>query len=289
MGIKGQCSNWLNLSIVVNLLPTILSLSILQVMPALLTRIRPADMGWSKPQKDELVEKLFQTTFPAFKFPDRERLHVTCGVQLCKGKCPKVMFLLPASLGHFNNCFNKQIFRQTAASTRSTWYRQKSSLLESRYTTHWESQPPKSICSPTDAIMLQVRGCHSLPTETHHLILLVDEYKYLPPVKSEGTLCLSSSKLAWSFCILGLIFLVAVIVSLYCLMRHRGRKREIQYQRTTGTSIFSTRWAEFIWIYGLKFLTLVLYFSSSSHSRFPSKLLIPYGGGSGTLPYGRVY
>lgn len=59
-------------------------------MPALLTRIRPAEIGWSKPHKDDLVEKLFQTTFPAFKFPDRERLHVTCGVQLCKGKCPKV-------------------------------------------------------------------------------------------------------------------------------------------------------------------------------------------------------
>lgn len=58
-------------------------------MPALLTRIRPAEIGWSKPHKDDLVEKLFQTTFPAFKFPDREMLHVTCAVQLCKGKCPK--------------------------------------------------------------------------------------------------------------------------------------------------------------------------------------------------------
>lgn len=62
----------------------------IQVMPALLTRVRPVEIGWSKPHKDDLVEKLFQTIFPAFKFPDRERLHVTCGVQLCKGKCPKV-------------------------------------------------------------------------------------------------------------------------------------------------------------------------------------------------------
>lgn len=59
-------------------------------MPALLTRLRPAEDGWSKPHVDDLVEKLFTASFPAFKFPDRERLHVSCGVQLCRGQCPKV-------------------------------------------------------------------------------------------------------------------------------------------------------------------------------------------------------
>lgn len=61
-----------------------------QVMPALLARVRPAEEGWSKPHIDDLVEKLFTATFPAFKFPDRERLHVTCGVQLCHDDCPYV-------------------------------------------------------------------------------------------------------------------------------------------------------------------------------------------------------
>ncbi|KAG5876844.1 hypothetical protein JTB14_002900 [Gonioctena quinquepunctata] len=28
--------------------------------------------------------------FPAFKFPDRDRLHLSCGLQLCKGPCKKV-------------------------------------------------------------------------------------------------------------------------------------------------------------------------------------------------------
>lgn len=59
-------------------------------MPALLARIRPAEEGWSKPHADDLVEKLFTATFPAFKFPDRQRLHVTCGVQLCHDDCPYV-------------------------------------------------------------------------------------------------------------------------------------------------------------------------------------------------------
>lgn len=30
------------------------------------------------------------TTFAAFKFPDRAKLHLTCGVELCKGPCPSV-------------------------------------------------------------------------------------------------------------------------------------------------------------------------------------------------------
>lgn len=59
-------------------------------MPALFTRLRPMDDGWSKPHPDDLVEKLFTASFPAFKFPDRERLHVSCGVQLCKENCPTV-------------------------------------------------------------------------------------------------------------------------------------------------------------------------------------------------------
>lgn len=29
-------------------------------------------------------------TFAAFKFPDRAKLHLTCGVELCKGNCPKI-------------------------------------------------------------------------------------------------------------------------------------------------------------------------------------------------------
>lgn len=30
------------------------------------------------------------TTFAAFKFPDRAKLHLTCGIELCKGHCPVV-------------------------------------------------------------------------------------------------------------------------------------------------------------------------------------------------------
>lgn len=78
-------------------------------MPALLTRLRPAEEGWSKPHEDDLVEKLFTATFPAFKFPDRERLHVSCGVQLCKGNCPKIDCKLKNLLSLMEN--EKQLAR----------------------------------------------------------------------------------------------------------------------------------------------------------------------------------
>lgn len=65
-------------------------------MPALHTCVKPAEEGWSKQHEEDLIERTFMATFPAFKFPDRERLHVSCGVQLCKGKCPNVSTLIHA-------------------------------------------------------------------------------------------------------------------------------------------------------------------------------------------------
>lgn len=75
-------------------------------MPALLARVRPIEEGWSKPHADDTVEKLFTATFPAFKFPDRERLHVTCGVQLCREECPYVSILFGPSFDHYLSSFS---------------------------------------------------------------------------------------------------------------------------------------------------------------------------------------
>lgn len=80
-----------------------------QVMPPLNKHFKPLDEGWSKQQPDDLMEKTFTATFPAFKFPDRERLHVSCGVQLCKGKCPNVSRDLD-----FKNKIKKKIFASGA-------------------------------------------------------------------------------------------------------------------------------------------------------------------------------
>lgn len=90
--------------------------------------------------------------------------------------------------------------------------------------------------------------------------------------KSEGVLCLSSSKLAMSFAILGLIFLLAMVVAVICMLKARMDRRKAAQERG---SIFSSGSSTQ---------------SSHTHSNtrtFGTKLLIPYG--SGSLPYGRVY
>lgn len=35
--------------------------------------------------------------FAAFKFPDRDRLHLTCGLQLCRGKCVEVTHFITSA------------------------------------------------------------------------------------------------------------------------------------------------------------------------------------------------
>ncbi|XP_055380438.1 uncharacterized protein LOC129611359 [Condylostylus longicornis] len=207
-----------------------------QVMPALQVRITPAEEGWSKPHQDDLVEKLFTATFPAFKFPDRERLHVSCGVQLCKGACPSVNCETDENLilTQEKQLARIEVFNSlavTAPQIELDRYRQ----YDRRYNISAEEYPPR------------IRTLHS-----------------------DGTLCLSISNLALAFCILGLIFLLAVIVAVCCLIKSRSHTKSNNSHRAASTSAFSTSSD-----------------SAQSARGTTSKLLIPYY--AGTLPYGRVY
>lgn len=40
--------------------------------------------------KNMMVYQHAMTTFAAFKFPDRAKLHLTCGLEICKGDCPPI-------------------------------------------------------------------------------------------------------------------------------------------------------------------------------------------------------
>ncbi|KAJ6635223.1 hypothetical protein Bhyg_13807 [Pseudolycoriella hygida] len=201
-----------------------------QVVPALIIKKRPIEEGWSRPSKDDIVEKMFTATFPAFKFPDRERLHVNCGVQLCKDLCPTI------------NCTSQDEFLLNSTSRLA-----RLQVFNSLAVTAPQIEIDRIRSSSDD--------------------VTVDEY---PPkirsLRAEGILCMSTSKLALSFCILGLIFLIAVVVSVVCLLRARAKSKESSFLTTTSVSLFSS--------------------SSSTNSRIESRLLIPYGG---SLPYGQVY
>ncbi|XP_050743754.1 uncharacterized protein LOC108023932 [Drosophila biarmipes] len=234
-----------------------------QVMPALHTQHRPAEEGWSKQHEEDLVERTFAATFPAFKFPDRERLHVSCGVQLCKGKCPTL------------NC------------------RQKTpppALSAEQHLARIEVFNSLAVTAPQIEVdRLRYDRRHNMSGED-----------YAPHVRGqpgpgEGTLCLSISKLAISFCVLGLIFLVAVVVAIFSLIRSRRRDRRHGAGLSLGlglgiagtsTSNSSSR------LHRDRAEICTSMFSSSSESaqsqpRFGAKFLMPYY--PNTLPYGRVY
>ncbi|KAH8419976.1 hypothetical protein KR009_004609 [Drosophila setifemur] len=242
-----------------------------QVMPALHTQHRPAEEGWSKQLEEDLVERTFAATFPAFKFPDRERLHVSCGVQLCKGKCPSL------------NCRQK-----TPAGAVPP------ALSAEQHLARIEVFNSLAVTAPQIEV-------DRLRYDRRHNTSGEDYAPYLrgqtPP--GEGTLCLSISKLAISFCVLGLIFLVAVVVAIFSLIRARRRERRHGAGLRLGlglglgvglagtsTSNSSSR------LHRDRAEICTSMFSSSSESaqsqpRFGGKFLMPYY--PNTLPYGRVY
>ncbi|ALC48658.1 cyr [Drosophila busckii] len=232
-----------------------------QVMPALHTRHKPAEEGWSKQHEEDLVERTFMATFPAFKFPDRERLHVSCGVQLCKGKCPNLNCRLaeqPLQLNMDQHLARIEVFNSLAVTAPQI------EVDRLRYDRRYN--------------------------------MSVDEYgPHVRPLPSEGTLCLSISKLALSFCILGSIFLVAIIVAICSLIR--SRRRRLAGSSGSGSGLMgagtiasnsnsSSR------LHRAEICTSM--FSSSSESaqsapRFAGKFLMPLPYYPNTLPYGRVY
>ncbi|XP_060663533.1 LOW QUALITY PROTEIN: uncharacterized protein LOC132796390 [Drosophila nasuta] len=231
-----------------------------QVMPALHTRYKPAEEGWSKQHEEDLVERTFMATFAAFKFPDRERLHVSCGVQLCKGKCPKL------------NCRLAE---------------QQLQLNADQHLARIEVFNSLAVTAPQIEV-------DRLRYDRRYNMSVEDYVPHVRPLSGEGTLCLSISKLAISFCILGSIFLIAVIVAIFSLIRTRRRQQQGRCSglglsgtgTATSTSNSSSR------LHRAEICTSM--FSSSSESaqsapRFGGKFLMPLPYYPTNLPYGRVY
>lgn len=59
------------------------------ILPAL-TVTEPKMMGKKSESVTVMRHQEAIASFSAFKFPDRDRLHVTCGLQLCRGRCQTV-------------------------------------------------------------------------------------------------------------------------------------------------------------------------------------------------------
>lgn len=74
----------------------------------LVPRLREAPALGKRLQNYRLT--VLTTSFPAFKFPDRDSVHIRCGMQLCRGRCHQVTYLFKSLLGfkYFINVHEKK-------------------------------------------------------------------------------------------------------------------------------------------------------------------------------------
>ncbi|OWR51033.1 hypothetical protein KGM_214038 [Danaus plexippus plexippus] len=141
------------------------------------------------------------TTFAAFKFPDRAKLHLSCGIELCKGVCPKV------------DCKALQKPQQT----KDGLVRKARLDKDAKGVVIERLEVYNSIEVLAPNIELEdeasIRGSRRVEEE--------DGLKGFSP--GDKTICLSPGKMALAFCILGIIFLCAIAVAFASLVRARRR------------------------------------------------------------------
>ncbi|XP_013192320.2 uncharacterized protein LOC106136342 [Amyelois transitella] len=143
------------------------------------------------------------TTFAAFKFPDRAKLHLSCGIELCKGQCPPV------------DCKALQKPQQT----RDGLVRKARLDKDAKGVVIDRLEVYNSIEVLAPNIELEdeasIRGSRRIEAEEDELIR-----KFSP---GDKTICLSPGKMALAFCVLGVIFLCAIAVAFISLVRARRR------------------------------------------------------------------
>ncbi|XP_063364847.1 uncharacterized protein LOC134653416 [Cydia amplana] len=143
------------------------------------------------------------TTFAAFKFPDRAKLHLTCGIELCKGTCPLV------------DCKSLQRPQQT----REGLLRKARLDKDAKGVVIDRLEVYNSIEVLAPNIELEdeasIRGSRRIESEEDELI------RGFSP--GDKTICLSPGKMALAFCVLGVIFLCAIAVAFVSLIRARRR------------------------------------------------------------------
>ncbi|KAJ8951239.1 hypothetical protein NQ318_010267 [Aromia moschata] len=178
--------------------------------------------------------------FAAFKFPDRDRLHLSCGLQLCRGLCPKV------------KCKEYEAQNRTGKMSETVT---DGDILE-----RLEVFNSIEVLAPEIDDLRQ--GDKPQPSDVSSHV-----FSNIP---GDKTFCVSPDKMAIAFCVLGLIFLVAVLVAAVSLLRAKASGAEAPYYTR---SLFSS--------------------SSGGGSAFGSKLLLqdsPCLGQSTSrgMQYGRI-
>ncbi|XP_072390558.1 uncharacterized protein cyr [Diabrotica undecimpunctata] len=161
------------------------------------------------------------TRFPAFKFPDRDTLHVSCGLQLCKGLCPRV------------NCNNDKLSDENNRSGRGF-----SDLLDGEILDRLEVFNSVEVLAPEiDDLRAKDSFESSGPVS----------YSFMN-IPGDRTFCVSHDKMATAFCILGFIFFLAIIITACSMIKSkRDGKGIVFYSRSlfsgssTSGSLFGSK------------------------------------------------
>ncbi|XP_017768838.1 PREDICTED: uncharacterized protein LOC108556987 [Nicrophorus vespilloides] len=173
--------------------------------------------------------------FSAFKFPDRDRLHLSCSLQLCRSKCQKI------DCGEGNRI------------SRNLRRGEEGEILD-----RLEVFNSVEVLAPG----IELEDIRQLERSE------ADPFRF-GNIPGDRTFCVSPDKMALTFCVLGLIFLVAVIVAAVALYKARRNGVPMPYYTR---SVFSS--------------------SSGSGSAYGSKLLLhesPCMGQSASVRgYGRI-
>ncbi|XP_047521012.1 uncharacterized protein LOC125060255 [Pieris napi] len=156
------------------------------------------------------------TTFAAFKFPDRAKLHLTCGIELCKGPCPEI------------DC---------------------KALMKPQRTKEGLVRKARLDKEAKGNVIDRLEVYNSIEVLAPN-IELEDEASIRGSRRSEGkeefvrgfspgdkTICLSPGKMALAFCVLGVIFLCAIAVAFASLVR--ARRRTSREQAHTSLSFYT--------------------------------------------------
>ncbi|XP_076259076.1 cypher [Rhynchophorus ferrugineus] len=180
--------------------------------------------------------------FAAFKFPDRDRLHLQCRLQICRGSCSKI------------ECNNA------------------TELIDNRVGRSHEHRDGEildklEISNSVEVIAPEIDDATEFKKRIQSTEF--DSYPF-PKIPGDRTFCVSIDKMAIAFCILGIVFLVAVVAAALSLLKTRSHT-------------------------GNQFYTRSLFSSSSGGSAFGSKLIqdSPIFGQSSSLTsnrtqYGRI-
>ncbi|VVC92362.1 unnamed protein product [Leptidea sinapis] len=143
------------------------------------------------------------TTFAAFKFPDRAKLHLSCGIELCKGPCPNIDC----------NLLKRPQRTKDGLVRKARLDKEAKGVVIDRL----EVYNSIEVVAPNIELEdeASIRGSRRVEGEEE----LIRGFS-----PGDKTICLSPGKMALAFCILGIIFLCAIAVAFISLVRARRRE-----------------------------------------------------------------